>query len=298
MSDSSLPPTVGLILHFRHVDHTSACLESLLREGVTQAMLVDNSEDGGTSLEQLGQHFKRLRERGLMLEVCQPGHNLGFSAGVNRGLQAIAARFGESAVLLINNDARLASGSHARLRTALENGLAIAVAEMHTDDNRRIRQAHYQRATGLLLSRPMMGTYPYHSGCCLLISPALARCPLFDESFFFYGDDTELGWRLAKQGVAIGLAEGAIVEHAGSAGSRNGSLFYEYHMARAHWLLAKKLASGRLEYAVFLAGRAISLPVRAAVRALRQHSTVPLKGLAMATSDVIRGRHRTLTPSA
>lgn len=159
MPDSPLPPTVGLILHFRHADHTASCLESLCEEGVTRVMLVDNSEDKGASLAQLEPCLERLQARGMQVEVFQPSCNLGFSAGVNRGLEAIAARFGAAAVLLINNDARLTAGAHERLRDAVDGGLGIAVAELRTVDDRCIRQAHYQRATGLLLGRPAFGTY-------------------------------------------------------------------------------------------------------------------------------------------
>lgn len=298
MSTHLLPPTVGLVLHFRHHVHTVSCLNSLLTEGIEHVLLVDNSEDGGRSLCQVGQHLDDLNSRGMAVELYQPGRNLGFSAGVNRGLEAIAEQHGSACVLLINNDARLAGQAHARLRRILEEGAAIAAAEMHTSSNERIRSLFYHRSTGLLLRHRLLGSYPYCSGCCLLIGPTLSACPLFDEDFFFYGEDTELGWRLSALGVSVRWAEGAVVEHALSTGSHNGSLFYEYHIARAHWLLAGKLATGGLENALFLTIRAFTLPMRALWRATRQGSLLPLKALFMATVDVLQGRLRTLTPPA
>lgn len=296
MSTEPLPPTVGLVLHFRHHAHTAACLDSLRADGIGRVVLVDNSEDGGASLARLRPYLDTLQTRGMNVVVHQPGRNLGFSAGVNAGLKEIALRFGTACVMLINNDARLVAGSHALLRRTLSGGVAAAVAEMRTPRGGSIRSAFYHRPTGLLMRKYLPGAYPYHSGCCLLIAPALASPPLFDEDFFFYGDDTELGWRLARQGMAVRLAEGAVVEHEVSAGSRNGSLFYEYHMARAHWLLARKVAETRLQYGLFLLGRTLMLPARALLRTVRQRSAAPLRGLALAIVDVIRGRCRALTP--
>jgi len=107
MNADAMAPTVGLILHFRHHAHTAACLASLLADGVGRAVLVDNSEDDGVSLALLRPALAELAAQGLDIALCEPGRNLGFSAGVNRGLAEIRKRFGEVCVLLINNDARL-----------------------------------------------------------------------------------------------------------------------------------------------------------------------------------------------
>ena len=292
----SLPPTVGLILHFRQQAHTAACLASLLGDGIQRALLVDNSEDGGQSLEALRPTLDELTAKGLEIEICEPGRNLGFSAGINRGLVEIHQRFGRVCVLLINNDARLRLGAHEALRNALVENGGLAVPRMQSGV-RAVDSVFYHRATGLLLRKNVPGTFEYLSGCCMLLDPELSGSALFDESFFFYGDDAELGWRLSRVGVSQHKVPDAIVEHDGSIGSRNGSLFYEYHMSRAHWLLARKLSDSHLQYIQYLFGRVIFLPLRAVLRSIRQRSLAPVRGLAMASWDVFHGRNRSLTPS-
>lgn len=292
----SLPPTVGLILHFRQQMHTSACLVSLLGDGVQRALLVDNSEDGGQSLDALRPTLAELTAKGLEIEICEPGRNLGFSAGINRGLVEIRQRLGHACVLLINNDARLQFGAHEALRSALVEGGGLAVPRMQSAAG-AVHSVFYHRATGLLLRKKFPGTFEYLSGCCILLDPELSGGALFDEDFFFYGDDAELGWRLSRVGVPQHKVPDAVVEHDGSIGSRNGSLFYEYHMARAHWLLAHKLSDSRLQYFLYLLGRGIFLPLRAVLRSVRKGSLAPIRGLAMASWDVFHGQCRSLTPS-
>lgn len=189
-------------------------------------------------------------------------------------------------------------GGHSALRGAIEQGNELAVAPQQSSAGVTIASAFYHRSTGLLLRRSMPGTYEYLSGCCMLLAPRLATPPLFDEAFFFYGDDTELGWRLKQRGIPQAKVPTALVEHETSTGSRNGSMFYEYHMVRAHWLLAGKLAGNRAQHALYLAGRTLFLPARALLRAVRQRTLVPVRALFAASRDVAFGRRRSMTPPA
>lgn len=295
MKTPQLPPTVGLVLHFRHAEHTAACIYSLSREDVAHVMVVDNSEDCGASLQML---LERIDAYAIDVSIYEPGRNLGFAAGVNRGLAKIRARHGRACVLLINNDARLQRNAHARLRRALSDKSGLAVPRIRYGKGRYIDSMFYQRASGLLLRHHWPGSYEHFSGCCMLLRPDLALGPLFDEDFFFYGEDAELGWRLQRDRVSQRKVPEAVVEHDASTGSRNGSLFYEYHMVRAHWLLARKLASSRFEWAFNLSGRVIFLPLRAVLRSIRQRSMTPVQGGLMATMDALRGECRPLTPPA
>ncbi|OZB61409.1 MAG: hypothetical protein B7X31_10755, partial [Thiomonas sp. 13-66-29] len=136
------------------------------------------------------------------------------------------------------------------------------------------------------------------SGCCLLIRADQVRPDLFDKDFFFYGEDVMLGFDLARRGVSVAECKEATVIHAGSASAKNGSMFYEYHMVRAHWLLARKLARNGFERNLFVAARCVTMPLRACVRSVRGRSLTPWRGLFAATADVLRGRCRSFTPPA
>lgn len=290
-----VPGTIALVLHFRDAVRTSRCLASLERERIPRVMLVDNSGDGGASL---GSLLARAAEScpGLAIDVLDPGVNLGFSAGVNRGLERIRELHGEACVLLLNSDADLRPGAHEAMRDGIRGGLELASAWMMGKDGSRLGWAYYQPFAAILSVREWPGAFRYQSACCMLLAPALAARPLLDECFFFYGEDIELGWRLSRAGIAHGVVDGAAVDHEGSAASRNGSLFYEYHMVRAHLLLPGRLARpGPARLAMHLA-RWISLPLRCMVRSVRLRSMTPWRGLLLAWSDVVAGRARSLVP--
>lgn len=290
--------TVALVLHFRDITRTTRCLDSLLADEVRRVMVVDNSQDGGASLAVLATRFGAWAGAGLEVDVQQPPSNLGFSAGANAGMKAIRAKYGRVCVLLLNSDATLRKGAHAAMRVATVGEPAVAAACMVSADGIETPSAYHQRLLGLLSRKAMPGAHRYLSGCCMMIHPELADGALFDEDFFFYGEDIELGWRLSGLGIAQLAVEHAKVDHEGSAGSRNGSLFYEYHLARAHLLLPRKVTHHRpFRIAMYLA-RSVTLPMRAMVRSLRLSSLAPWHGLALAVVDVVRGKSRSLTPPA
>ena len=293
----------GLVLHFRTAQLTLACLDSLAGAGIRQVVLVDNSADGGTSLARL----QALRQQAtppcasaaIRLQVVSPGDNLGFAGGVAAGLQTVRDLAGTTCppVLLINSDAVLRAGALPLLCAALQQH-AVAVPAIEDGQGRvAATDYHYQLTFALLCTRPPPGRHvTYPGGCCLLIHPDHVRADLFDRDFFFYGDDVMLGADLARRGASLAHCPAARVVHPGSLSARNGSLFYEYHMARAHWLLGRKLARNPLERALHLAGRLLVLPLRATLRMLRARSLRPWQGLLLATADGWRGRWRSLTP--
>ena len=297
---SGMPPIVALVLHFRNATLTRRCLDSLLADGVRHAVLVDNSQDGGASLSLLAPWFSSWSDAGFEILVEQPGRNLGFSAGVNRGLAAIHQRHGAVFALLLNSDAAVRPGASEALRAALRSvgKPSVAAACMVAQDGRNTPCAYYQQLAGLITLEPLPGSHRYLSACCLMLSPDLAFPGLFDEDFFFYGEDIELGWRLRRRCVDQLAVAAALVDHEGSGSSRNGSLFYEYHMATAHIRLPRKLTGSTVVRVAMLLLRAFSLPARATVRSLRFRSAVPWRALVLATADAVAGRNRDLTPPA
>lgn len=289
---------VGLVLHFRTPERTLACLRSLAGEGIGNAVLVDNSEDEGQSVKAMEPGLALLARMGLQVEVLHPEQNLGFAAGVAMGLAPIC--LGQRAhVLLINSDATLDRGALAAMAEYLDNAAYVALpARRSSDVHPPSSIVFYQRFFALYLRVPAIGAISYPSGCCLLIRGDQVRIDLFDTDFFFYGEDVMLGFDLARRGVRVAECAEATVIHAGSASAKNGSMFYEYHMARAHWLLASKLANNGFERGLFIAGRCLTLPLRACLRSVRGRTLTPWRGLLAATADVLRGRCRSFTPPA
>ena len=295
---SALPPprTAAVILHFRTPQRTLECLRSLADEGLHEIALVDNSEDGGASLSLMQSGLKELRATGMAIHLVEPGYNLGFAVGVNRAIEHLLI-FGPTRILLINSDARLLPGALEKLQQAIHNGNALALPGLQSKGTYVGSSIHgYQRWLALILPVGYPGTIPYPTGACLLFAEGTACLGLFDEDFFFYGEDVALGYRLFLSAASIMDVPAAVVEHAGAASACNGSLFYEYHIVRGHLLLARKLTHSRCSYLLALCARGLTLPSRACFRALGSRSLVPLYALWMAAWDVASGRMRPLTP--
>jgi GT2 family glycosyltransferase len=248
----------------------------LLDEKVSAVLVLDNSEDNGKSAADIVAIF-RVDSR---VKVVVSERNLGFAAGVNRGIELILELFPEAWVLLINNDARLLSGALSKLeRTLAENTNALIAFPSVSQGDRVLGQAYYHKLFGLLSWRPRPGFFSFASGCCLLVAMERSSLPLFDEDFFMYGEDCELGWRLSRRPGSMLHINEMLVAHYGSASSRLGSLFYESHTVAAHLILARKLARNKVELGLLLVMRALSLPARALVRTIRFRSLKPLRGL-------------------
>lgn len=266
---------IGLILNYRDAERTHRCVTSVLADGAAGVVIWDNSEDGGVSAEALRLRWQADPRVAIELST----HNLGFAAGVNRGIDTILERWPKAWVMLINNDAVLSTGALQALSQALLSHPEAVIAYPRVDHNGKvIGTIYYQRHFAILsFGRPWPGSFPFPSGCALLIAPERVSMPLFDEDFFMYGEDAMLGWRLgAKRMVHVPQV---LVHHEGNASSRNGSAFYEQQIAAGHWRLAKKLARTRAEVFLLLGCRFISLSARALWRALRFRNFIPLRAL-------------------
>lgn len=284
---------VAVVLDFRTPTKTLDCLDSLAGQGVRRVVLVENSEDGGASIRAMQAGLDELRVLGVAIEVLDEGRNLGFAAGVNRALACIR-RTGAADVLLINSDARLMPGCLESMRSALYAGADVVVPMLVSMTGEKHRPvAYYQRCTAIMTKRALPGSFAYATGACMLLSESLVDPGLFDEDFFFYGEDVMLSMTILARGKCWVVREDASVLHEGSGSARNGSLFYEYHINRGHLLLADKLCPGRRLHFPLLAS---SLLLRAVVRSIRSRSTIPARGLQMAFASGVHGRPAHLTP--
>lgn len=274
----------AIVLNYRNAANTEACLQSLLGEALDVVLVVDNSADTHSAAE-LVKVMQRLQEGGsnFPLNLFSPDTNLGFARGVNMAINDEAALRCD-AFLLINNDAIAMPGMVSRLAAALACYGTTMVAPTVVDAEGKPQPIlWYQRFFGLMTAHQLPGSFPYLSGCCLLVSrEILEEGRLFDEDFFMYGEDTLLGWRLSRAGKKPLRLDDAFVRHDGAGSSRRGHLFYEYHMARAHVLLARKTWRHPLEIPILLASKCVGLSLRALWRSLRFGNIVPLKALFMA----------------
>lgn len=292
---SNLKNTIAIILHFRTPEKTLACLKSIVQQSITNIILVDNSEDNGRSLAQIEKKIKIIQDSGVLIHTLSKGKNQGFAKAINTGY-VFAKENGYKHLFIINSDA-----------IVLENCIAIMHAELSTYSicaplvcNAENSQSFslfgfYQPLTGLNFSKKKLCTFKYISGCCLLIKIDDFKAPLLDEDFFFYGEDVVFSYNI-KDKIKIKECANAFIQHEGSGSSKNGSIFYEYHINRWHLLTASKLSKNKFELLLYLLFRCITLPARAILRCVRHGNFIALYGLLLSIYDLLHGKYRSLTP--
>lgn len=268
-------PIEAVVVEYRSPHRTIQCVEALLKEGVSKVKIVDNSDDGGKTHSSLRSKFP---ERGRV--DIDAGGNTGFARGVNIGIDRCAG----DRVLLINNDAVVKVGSVAKLSDALDFSPFPAIvfpSLLHA--GRRVERIYYNRWIPLITSRGWPGSYEVPRGCCMLLSRSrLPDGPLMDERFFMYGEELQLGWRLAREQIGIAYVDSALVVHVGSAAAVRGSAFYEERTALGHVLMQDEFCTGGVTDSPRRLVSTAGLLMRALLRAVRSRSFVPLRAYRVA----------------
>jgi N-acetylglucosaminyl-diphospho-decaprenol L-rhamnosyltransferase len=172
--------------------------------------------------------------------LVQPGRNLGFGAGVNRGLAALAGEAEPPEWVLVSNaDLVVHPGALPALQDALAGHPAWAIVGPRIFDETGDVYPSVRRfpsfvdAAGhalLALFKPdnpftrryKLGTPEgdavvpagWVSGSCFLARrSALEELGGFDEAYFMYLEDTDLCWRAHHAGWGVGFAGTAEVTH-------------------------------------------------------------------------------------
>ena len=225
MSGADVPAISAIVVNHNAGPHLHECLERLrvvaaeerFRDDGLEIILVDNaSTDGSTEA------VRRLQEQGPEsrppVRLIALERNVGFGAGCNRAARDAAGRY----VLLLNPDAWIDGPSLRRLVAALDGDsrLGIAAPGLHYPDGspqlgwaapvgvvgeaiQKFRNRFEGRAWNheLLprLLRPLLGQGWFSAACLLVRRNAFEEVGGFDESFFLYFEDADLGVRLHRQ---------------------------------------------------------------------------------------------------
>jgi GT2 family glycosyltransferase len=226
-----------------------------------EVIVVDNASRDGSAAD-LERRF------GGRVRLIRSERNIGFGAGNNLGIRAGSGRH----VVLLNSDAEAASGFVRELVAAAEAdprvGMVAAKVLEHGRRDLIDTVGHLLYPDGLNRGRGRLeadrGQYDacrtalFPSGAAALYRrEMLEDVGLFDESFFLYGDDAELGLRGRLAGWSCALAPRAVAYHHYSRSAGAYSALKAFHVERNRVWLLVKLFPLRLVLAspLFTAGR-------------------------------------------
>lgn len=223
-----------LVLHWRGIEHTRRCLESLrsLEYSNFKVLLVDNgsdNHDGGVLLEEF-------RE----VELLSLESNRGFSGGCNAGIDYCLDRDAKF-VWLLNNDATVESDTlsllvEAAISDTKSGALCASVVERDEDGKivRRLGKGEidFLNAKAHLRSADSdeVITCDWISGSNMLLrSEALKEVGFLNDDYFLYFEDVEICIRLRHGGWRCLLVPNASIDHVDGASTEGQFLSWRYY---------------------------------------------------------------------
>ena len=228
--------TAVVILHYNRINLTTGCVRSVWEQTdkPLHVLVVDNASTA--------------HDEKALADTLPPGtatlrmeSSGGFSGGMNAGIRVVLRDPEVDSVLLLNNDTRCPPGLVAALRATLESDPSIGMVgcEQRGADGGESQPAAYRLSRFFAIPHPVGPgeAFDYLQGSCLLVRrAALEDVGLWDESFYFFGEDADFSLRLRKAGWKLALAPEATILHLGSAtiGSASGqqSAWYRSGMRR------------------------------------------------------------------
>ena len=209
----------AIVLNYNGRDFVLEAVQSLLDQDLpdVEVIVVDNGSADGSDAD-IERRF------GARVRLIRAGRNLGFGAGNNLGIREARGRH----ILLLNNDAVAAPSLVREMVKAAEADASIGMVAARVLDYARRdvldTAGHLLYPDGLNRGRGRLeedrGQYDtcstalFPSGAAALYTRRmLDDVGLFDESFFLYGDDAELGLRGRVAGWGCAFAPQAVAYH-------------------------------------------------------------------------------------
>jgi len=212
-----MQPEVSVIVVNRNRRHLLRCCLLSLRAQTFrnfEVIAVDNGSTDGSAEMVLAEFPEAV--------LIRNAENRGFCAANNQGIRQARAPY----VALLNNDTEAEPCWLEELRSGLRAGVAMCASKVLLHEARQVidKAGHLIYPDGQNRGRgcgePDRGQYDrleealFPDGCAALYDRgALEAAGLFDEDFFAYGDDAELGLRLRLAGWGCLYVPTAVVYH-------------------------------------------------------------------------------------
>jgi len=243
-----MPPLISVIIvNLNGERYLADCLGALNVQTFRdfEVIVVDNGSTDNSVI--------MIREKFPWVRVIPLAKNTGFSAGNNTGITASSAPL----IATLNNDTIVDKGwlgaLHEPVRTDDAVGMVASKILLGHEgreldsagmllypDGMTRQRGHGERDEG---QYDTLGEVLFPSACAALYRRSmLDQTGLFDEDFFSYCEDADLGLRARLAGWKAVLAPGALVRHLYSGTGGRYSGFKAFHVERNHfWVLMKDL---------------------------------------------------------
>ena len=252
----------AIVVHRRRPNACVRTIGLLRAQGVDEIVVVDNDSPAEDRKQILDAHPD--------VVLLENGENLGFGPAANVGFRWWLEHGTGTWVLLCPHDAIPADGCVERLVAAAVArpcaGLASAEYGAHEWDGRPVIDHYF----GSMLAPSTTGRRAGWEACdhphgtmLLARRQCLEDIGLFDERYFAYGEEADLGLRATKAGWEVGIVWGAVVRNPGMSSEvgvpeylmlRGSILLIRTHWGRYHasirflmavWTTARGALGGR-----------------------------------------------------
>ncbi len=225
--DAKVPDMSIVLVCWNNKAYLDPCLKSLYEGGLKSSFDVVVVDNGSTDGSQ-----QMLAEKYPQVKLIQNATNVGLGKASNQGIEATNGRY----VLLLNNDTIVNGPSLDMLVDFMDahpEAGAAAGKLLNPDGSFQSGYANFSTLLEEFLIATHIGEllwpgYPSHgdsnevratgwlsSACLLLRRSALEQVGLLDESYFIYGDEADLQYRLNKAGWKVYFLPSSTTIHYG-----------------------------------------------------------------------------------
>jgi GT2 family glycosyltransferase len=291
------PRVAIVVLNWRQVEDTLACLESLrsLDYPSYHVVVVDNGSADGSA--------ERIRDRFADVTLIENARNLGFAGGNNIGINH-AIRGDADYVLLLNSDTVVSPDLLQELVKVAESdqriGMLGPTIYYHHKSNviwsaggtlSRYGEPGHLRVNEVdEVPGEAIRDVDYVTGCAIMVKRSvIEQVGLLDERFFIYFEEAEWCSRARHAGFRVIYVPRARMWHKIQMDARNQSRRYLYFMARNRLLYLR--CGGARPWVIFVASLDL-LRTAASWRLRPRHRDLrPLSGAVVhGVGDFLRGR--------
>lgn len=256
---SGSPLVVCVVLNWNGWRDTLCCLRALgrIEYGMLQAVVVDNRSTDDS--------VERIRKASPDTPLIESATNRGFGAGNNLGIRW-ALEQGARYIWLLNNDTEPTAAALRQMVVRAEEDVSLGAigSVLHYRDRPETVQAWGGGRVNLWrgISEHAVSPRPdawfdYLTAASLLVRrETIEQVGMFDEGFFLYWEDTDLGFRIRTGGWRLGVSADAIVLHAeGASTGKNLRLVDRFSTSSGMRFLGKHAPAPAVSWMIFLGTR-------------------------------------------